>query len=309
MAVRLCQAVLMTFSILIVMRMFGEFYGAGVGTLTGFLLTFNPILAKADVFLDKTLLPIFFITLFLWSFFKEKPASAGIYMGLTALCNAAFLIFYPIAVLILYLRKGVKSAGTMLLLTVLVLTPWTLRNYFVFKRFIPIRSSAPIQLWLANNPMATGGITQYGGANMPYPDGLDKANGEMDSMAVYEQAAKDYIRHHPKRFVVLRARAFFYFWMTSRPWLGYGEKIDILNVAGAIFLLLTFIPGLVIAFQQNRSVTWVWILFFASYVSVFTLTCADSIDRYRLPLDPFLLGFSAVFFNYFFKAKEPASSL
>jgi hypothetical protein len=173
----------------------------------------------------------------------------------------------------------------------------------VFKCFVPIRSSAPIQLWLGNNPQATGGITQYGGQSMVEPEG-SKTTPEFESMQIYETAAKDFIYHNPKRFLFLRAKSFIFFWITSRPWLGGGQKIDILNVADALFVILTSFPGIVIAFRRDRRRTLIWLLFFATYVSVFTLTCADSTDRYRMPIDPFLLGFSAVFLNEWLSNKQ-----
>jgi len=51
--VRLVQAALMSASLLILVRLFGRIFGASVGIATGALLTLNPVLAKADVFIQN----------------------------------------------------------------------------------------------------------------------------------------------------------------------------------------------------------------------------------------------------------------
>ncbi len=75
--------------------------------------------------------------------------------------------------------------------------------------------------------------------------------------------------------------------------MGYGERIDILNVAAAGMMLITALVGLILAAHAQPLAVWVFGLLFLSYSSVYGFTHADSIDRYRLPLDPYLLGFSA----------------
>ncbi|MFW6125235.1 MAG: ArnT family glycosyltransferase, partial [Pirellulales bacterium] len=49
-----------------------------------------------------------------------------------------------------------KAVGVAVAVAVLVLAPWTLRNYLVFGRFIPVSQNLGLSLWYGYNPRATG---------------------------------------------------------------------------------------------------------------------------------------------------------
>jgi 4-amino-4-deoxy-L-arabinose transferase-like glycosyltransferase len=68
---------------------------------------------------------------------------AGIGAGLLALCTPQFLPWAPIAAAVIVLarhgsRRTLVTAGAMLLASAAVVAPWTIRNYRVFDRFIPV---------------------------------------------------------------------------------------------------------------------------------------------------------------------------
>src|SRR5437879_1819906 len=165
-SVRLVQAALMSVSLLILMRLFGRIFGASVGLASGILMALSPVLAKADVFIENIALAIFLSSLFmsyLWDALQQDdtaPMKAGLFMGFTALTNAAFVAFYPLALGLLWIRtpracrwrKCLAMAG----ITFLVMLPWTLRNRIVFGRWLPVYSNYPFNVWLWSNPLATG---------------------------------------------------------------------------------------------------------------------------------------------------------
>src|SRR5205823_6068560 len=52
--------------------------------------------------------------------------------------------------------KSVKQALVFIVIAFVCLAPWTVRNYRVFGRIVPVCESGGINLWIGNNPAATG---------------------------------------------------------------------------------------------------------------------------------------------------------
>jgi 4-amino-4-deoxy-L-arabinose transferase-like glycosyltransferase len=303
---RVLQALLMSAAILLLMDLFAGFFGPRTGRLAGALMAANPVLAKADVFIENTALAIFLSALafrWLWNARDSErigtSAAAGAGLGLAGLANPTFLTALPWAMALLF-AKGRRWRPPMVLAaaTLLVLLPWALRNRAVFHRWIPVTDTFPIVLWEGNNPNATGGLTLSDGRAIPVPEDLLAATSGLDEAEVYRKFGKEaiaFIRENPARFVLLRTKAYFYFWMTSRPWLGRGTAVDVVNVAAALLLLVTSAAGLWTAARSGTPGWAFWPLFFLGFSAIYGLTHADVIDRYRLPLDPYLTGFSALF--------------
>ncbi len=85
----------------------------------------------------------------------------GIALGGLALTRAAFLPFAVVLLLWLFIRcRKVSLGGLCSILAFLgfvgSLTPWTIRNYREFGKPIPIVTSAWLDIWAGNNPMADG---------------------------------------------------------------------------------------------------------------------------------------------------------
>jgi hypothetical protein len=97
---------------------------------------------------------------------SRKPTAAlvtGLITGLGALFSPTMLAVFGIISGVLLVRallgadwaavRAVLIAG---ICTLLAITPWTVRNYRVFGRIIPIKDSFPKELWYGNNPNSTG---------------------------------------------------------------------------------------------------------------------------------------------------------
>ena len=93
---------------------------------------------------------------------RRMPGCAlmGAMMGVLSLTNPSYLLSYPLLILFglrgLSWRQRLSGVAVCLAGFIVVLTPWTIRNAFVFDRFIPVRGGAGYYLWLGNQPAATG---------------------------------------------------------------------------------------------------------------------------------------------------------
>ena len=87
----------------------------------------------------------------------------GAMVGLTALTRPTMGLFVlPAAAWAVWAAaKGARTralAGAALLAVgaVAVVSPWTVRNFLVLGRFVPITTSSAEVFWIGNNPVATG---------------------------------------------------------------------------------------------------------------------------------------------------------
>ena len=86
---------------------------------------------------------------------RVLPAAlGGVLLGLTALTRETVLYFAPLGALWLAwrpLRPRARLRGAVFLAAVvLTVAPWTLRNWMVFRTFIPVSTSAGLNLWQGN---------------------------------------------------------------------------------------------------------------------------------------------------------------
>ncbi len=255
--------------------------------------------------------------LLLWSLEKITVKRAVILGGMLAfscLTLSAGLLFVPIAVLLtLILKKPLKPVAWVPALAILVsfgviLLPWTLRNYFVFGQFIPVRTGFGLALHQSNPALAAtfstgipasaedlGPIWRAKNAKdaiqqvrksydyrLPmYKRGYDliekdaPANysefNEAQRDKVYLRKSVEFIRSYPKIFLVLtryRLQAFF---------VGSNSK----------HTLLTYLAffGALMAWRNQKAVIMVMLI--GAYTFNFSLI-TPLMYRYRYPIDPIM---------------------
>jgi len=77
---------------------------------------------------------------------------AGLVLGLAVLARETVLYFLPLAALWLAWRRagGKRRAALVLAGALLVILPWTLRNWVVFRAFVPVSTAGALNLWQGN---------------------------------------------------------------------------------------------------------------------------------------------------------------
>jgi len=146
--------------------------GPQTAWLGAFLLLVNPAWASLpqQAYSESLLMGLLSLAIYLcsrtWTSGNWPTAlAAGAVFGLSALVKEIGLVIGCGALLVTwwtlrqrnyygYGRIAVAFAAGMLI----VVTPWTLRNYRVFKHFVPITTNSMINLYMGNNPEATGSM-------------------------------------------------------------------------------------------------------------------------------------------------------
>lgn len=148
----------------------------------------------------------------------------GAMVGLTALTRPTMGLFVlPAAAWAVWAAaKGTRTralAGAALLAVgaVAVVSPWTVRNFLVLGRFVPITTSSAEVFWIGNNPVATGstyllnGRAVFSGA----PEAFQReilARDELRQVDLFRETARDFVREHPAAFVQRLVGKWWSFW-------------------------------------------------------------------------------------------------
>lgn len=157
----------------------------------------------------------------------------------------------------------------------IAILPWTVRNYLLIGKFIPLTSEGGSSLWIANNPMADGT-----GAEKVKDMPTIRALPEVERGAAYQSLAVQFIRENPAQFVRLSLRRLLYFWH-----LGYhGEGL------AEIGFLLVYLPMLALAcvgvwrgWEVNRAAALLLLTVPAALTLVHMFFLP--VGRYRLPAE------------------------
>jgi 4-amino-4-deoxy-L-arabinose transferase-like glycosyltransferase len=289
-----------------------------IGIVTAFGLVFYPPLIYFCKQISPAIFCTFFtiVTIYVFMRLSQQPTLkhaliTGFVSGFALLTEPILLVGIPGMALIVLSRTSKvirKRLLSMFLLSglicSLILAPWIVRNYRVFDKIIPLKASFGLNLWMGNNPNATGYL--YTTDGIPMQDTLSTKMkihlSEFDEVARYNilrNMALEWIFKHPKKFLGLTIKRIGYLW-----WISPTYRITTANIAetqifyimrgliqGATLLLSGL--GSIVALRNNRPlllyVFW-WIL---AFTAPYAVSVAGN-TRYRLPVEPLTVILIAV---------------
>ncbi len=128
---------------------------------------------------------------------------AGLVYGILVLTTPAFLLVSPIVVLHIFYSnrkssmKRIQNSAIFIISMVLVVAPWTIRNYRIFNMFIPVSSNSGINLFIGNSEKTTAnsGVNILFEEDQVFPEGLD----EIAEDKFFREAAVKWIKKNPKK--------------------------------------------------------------------------------------------------------------
>jgi len=279
-------------------------FGARVGVWSARAWALNPYVWYWSIhwIWDTTFTPLILALIFWVSLEMEQWPDwrgwmlFGILWGVGALANPAMLAFLPFCGFWIWWRRsrrGLPSLGGVVLSSVvffLVLSPWLVRNYEVFGRFVFIRDDFGLQFRLGNNQFSDGMLFASLQPNLN-PSEFDRFRqmGEIAYEADCRRVAFDWIREHPQRFLVISLKRFFYYWNgvprptdSTAPW----DFRSSLFLASSVLVIW----GAVRALRQRWPGAWLFAGLIATYPTVYYFVFPHA--RYRHPIEPelFILG-------------------
>jgi len=200
--------------------------------------------------------------------------------------------------------SSAKPALAATCIVILCCVPWTVRNYVVFHRLIPLRSNFPLELYIGNNE-------NYATRQFVYPPKVTKERellrylriGETAFMDEEERKALEFIWAHPRIEVWLTMKRFVAFWTgLTAPMESFMTTDSLLvrmllvcNTIAAIGGLL----GIVVLLSQRSPHAFPLAVYPVVYPLIYYLTHPNL--RYRHPIDPAVLLLCATALGSLFK--------
>lgn len=240
----------------------------------------------------------------------KKSMICGMVLGLSSLTRGTAVILIPIFIIWIMIsfkvsfKKRLSSALLIALFSMLIISPWTLRNYIVHHKFIPIGAASEESLWRGNNPHASGSSYDIYGRTVLYDlsskDFLNSvyAADEISQKEIFKKAAFDFIKNNPGKTAELFIKKLYYFWWfapqsgTTYPHL-FKTAYQVYYV---LLLTLAFLGLWAIRKKQKMDKLYLLIgvlLSISVFQSLFYVEC-----RHRWGIEPILLIFAAKGMTY-----------
>jgi len=276
-----------------------------VGLMAGAIVAIYPSLVYWNLFM---LTEIFYAcgilaTTLVFFLLYEKPSInrailAGFFLGAVSYIRPIGLIMIPLIflwVLIFFNTRFLKRVILIFVIFVsliLVLTPWTIRNYKVHDRFILMNTNSGVNFLQGNNPISwapdnelRGNLTYYGSESLkPYfqeaHQGLSEIELNDRAMTITKQFLRDHVSEAPV-MMFFKLKQFFKIFPYGASFL---EK---LSLAASYGILLPFmIAGFLVAIFKNKK-TWIFHVFLIATMlsSIIFYGC----PRLRLPFEPIMI--------------------
>ncbi len=241
---------------------------------------------------------------------RNRWFQLGILIGLQLLLRPDILlgaVLFAVWLIILSWRKSRTfkkrtwmGIAVTALVTFAIATPWTLRNYWTFHKFVLVSTNSGMNLFEGNNPVATGEFSE----NPP----TDESKKDFDEISAYAnmhdaidldhfrfQMAEEWIFAHPSEVMMLDLKKIWYHWF-GRPIMGeqyhyqYQGMATTFRIAGALMLAFGLYGLYCIHDNKLRSLLLV-VFFYSTLISAIFFVQS----RHRiLKVDPFLLPLAVI---------------
>jgi hypothetical protein len=287
-----------------------------IGRAAVLLLTLYPNqigwipMLSTEIFYEMLLL------LCIWLLAQERVAPAllsGLLFGLAMLTKTQSLLIPGFLYLGVFLaapslptlRRLVGQACVVYVAMILVVAPWTYRNYMVFGAFIPVSTNGGFTLLTGNNPEANGDYVE----NTSLAQGLSHDPADqvaMDRLA--SQRAVAWIKANPVAFIELLPRKLFRLWAPDGESEWYYQRgyenydrdvvafrtVRVFNQAYYVGLLLLALPSLWLLRRRSQEIS-PWATGGLSMIVYFSLLSMifSGQSRFHACLMPFIAMYSA----------------
>ncbi len=303
---QILKIIIAALTVLVLYSLGKKVFGQPTGLLGAFLFAINPLLAVQILFPGHMPYDMLLFTglllLFVQIIQEPSPKTILVYSlvsAITVLENPVILGFILPAQVCLFFwelrRSPVKLRLQTLILPfvfILVLvTPWTYRNYRVFHQFVPLTSNFPLELWYGNNELATGGFYQ---GPMPAASQSPTYNAlnEVQRNQILGGEAVKFIQDHPAAALKLRIFSALYFWFGTWQFSGFPVIFTKAWFALNLISIIAGVAGMLLATLRSWRLNIPFLLMIIAIFIPYVLTHSGD-DRYRAGIMPLMMLYIA----------------
>lgn len=307
--VRIIQSIIGAFTCLVIYLLARDSLGRIVGILSATLSIFYPVFIKSSVHLLTECLIILIISLIGLYILKLSQSNKlkdavllGLLMGISLLTRSAMLFFIPVILLLIVfdwilVRRQIKYPIliAVMVTSVLIISPWLIRNYIIYRAFIPGGTQAGEVLYTSYNPPK--GYLYGFTANDKVMSFANTIDNEVEKSRFLFKQALISIKGKIKELPRLELLKILFFW-SPFDWeilLGASGK-GIYNFFYTFYLPFSIL-GMVMLRKnfKNYIALFIPVIFFQLLAVVFFGS-----PRYRMAIEPFLIIFAATGIYYIY---------
>ncbi len=221
----------------------------------------------------------------------------GLLWGLAALVNPTLCVMLPFLLGWVIFRRGqtgwisLAAAAKVIFVFVLVLTPWSIRNYYAIDGLVFVKSNFGMEFWLGNNPGVKEIYTpERHPASNPRELIALALSGEPNYNRAKERQAIAYIKAYPRAFERNSLARIEDTWSASydsrvEPWILalHASQLDVWFCS--LFSALSFI-GMFLALRSNWKEAFPLAMCLVVFPVPYYIT--HTAIRYRHPIDPMM---------------------
>jgi hypothetical protein len=214
----------------------------------------------------------------------------GVTWGVIALANPSCLTLLPCCGLWLAWRLSrahrpwFGGAALAAVIFFALLAPWTVRNYRVFHKIIPVRDNFWVEFRLGNSESANGLWMSWFHPSTDLNEFATYARvGELRYVDMQKQKALGFVRSHPGKFAELCVRRAIWFWIGTPRSTDVAALSGLRNAAFLVTAVLAF-WGVWLMLRDRRRGAWLLGMFLVVYPAIYYFTFPH--PRYRHPIEP-----------------------
>ena len=283
------------------------FFNRKLSIIGSFTFNFFPLIIFSSSQISSVTIFLFLNILFFYFILKLKNNSKiklilviGLLSSLLILTRRDFVLIYLFSLLyiFLFLKINIKTIVTIIIITIIGISPYLYRNYVAFDKLI-IHSGFGYNLWKAYNPNAN-----VEGYLFPSEELQNKINTvekniyyRINEDQIYLDQALTYIKNDPQKYLNLYFKRlyFFYFFDLSSSQKNYYNPVHIYPI---ILVSLLSICGLFTFNKKNNKLNYL-VLTFLLLVVLYAFFAV--LPRYKIYILPFQIILSVSYLKYLFE--------
>ena len=308
------QILLSSISVILFYEISKTFFSQKLSFYSSILFSIFPLHLYACSQISSISLQIFFSLLFFYFFLKlTKKKNFTLIIcfsfvaGLLLLLRGEFIAIFIFSViyLLFFFNTSIKNILIIVLITLLTVTPYLIRNIITFDE-VTITKSFGYNLWKGNNPNSTVEGSEKIDEDFKKEINAIKKNKYygINFDKLFLDKAINNIKEDPKKYLILLFKKFisFLFIDINSTYPNYYNPLHYIPV---LLLGITSLLGMIISNKKSSKLNYFLIVFFINIIifSIFFI-----LPRYKLAIIPIQIIFTNVLFEYiknsFFKKND-----
>jgi 4-amino-4-deoxy-L-arabinose transferase-like glycosyltransferase len=317
------QIFLSTYSVYLFYTINNEFFSEKIAFINSIIFSFLPLNLYAASQISSASLQLFISLLFLKYFInlsdnqsKKNITIFSIVSGILILTRGEFILIFIISIFYMFYFKKIKIFNllTIILISSLIVTPYLIRNYVIFKEIVIVKSLG-FNLWKGNNQYST-----VEGVGISPPVSFDESWSKFNKPEFKEFKTKlenlknddlyeikrdniflvegiNNITQDSYRYINLFFKKMFsYFFINLNS--DYPNYYNIFYLFPTLILSLISFPGIFIAIKKKKYKTNYLLIHLSLNLFIFSIFFI--LPRYKLTIIPIQIILGAYFLNFIY---------